>query len=432
MKMTTMPGSPPILSVVIDDDRLLLAGGRGVADPAASVPADIEIAVTDDLGAMEADWRAFEAAADRTVFQSFDWLSKWQRHVGAPAGVRPVIVTGCDADGTCLFLLPLAIERAGLLRRLVWLGSAICDYNGPLLAQRFSARIGPAGFPALWRAILGRLRAEARFRFDYVDLSKMLETVGGQPNPFLALPVRVNASSAWVATLGDSWEAYYAAKRSGPTRKKERKQLKQLGEHGAVRFVDVAGVAERERTMETLIGQKIGAFARMGVRNPLQHEGYRAFYRDVAADPATGGLAHLSRLDVGDVPAATALGLTAGGTYYLVLSSYEDGPLARLGPGRAHLHELICHAIGHGFRRFDFTIGDEPYKRDWADVVLRPHDHIAAATLPGAVMVAAMVAFRRTKRLIKQTPALWRAYLMARSLLASRPGRAPADEGDAS
>ncbi len=36
------------------------------------------------------------------------------------------------------------------------------------------------------------------------------------------------------------------------------------------------------------------------------------------------------------------------------------------------------------FARFDFTVGDEPYKRDWSDTELRLHDYLAAVTLRGA------------------------------------------------
>lgn len=102
-----------------------------------------------------------------------------------------------------------------------------------------------------------------------------------------------------------------------------------------------------------------------------------------------------------------------------MLSSYDDGDIARFGPGRAHLHELLRHAIERGYHRFDFTIGDEPYKRDWSDIEVRLYDHLEAVTLRGAAVVAMTTAFRRTKRLIKQTPALWHAYSKLRHLARS-------------
>jgi CelD/BcsL family acetyltransferase involved in cellulose biosynthesis len=184
--------------------------------------------------------------------------------------------------------------------------------------------------------------------------------------------------------------------------------------------------------METLIEQKSHAFARLGVADNFARPGHREFYLDLAANPRTQGMIDVSRLDVGATIAATSLGLRFGDSYYLVLSSYQDGELARFGPGRAHLNELLRHAIEQKIRRFDFTIGDEPYKRDWADGVVRPHDHLQAVTLRGRAMVGAILGFRGLKRFIKQTPALWAVYSRLRAYrgslaVARREEEPPAD-----
>ena len=94
-------------------------------------------------------------------------------------------------------------------------------------------------------------------------------------------------------------------------------------------------------------------------------------------------LVHVSRLEVGASWAATNLGLTFRDSYYHVLASYDDGELARFGPGAAHLRELLKFAIERGLKRFDFTIGDEPYKRDWCDAEQLLYDYSASATLRG-------------------------------------------------
>jgi len=318
----------------------------------------------------------------------------------------------------------LAIEQRRFVRRLTWLGVDLCDYTGPLLAADFSHRLGLRPFPVLWARVLDRLQSDARTRFDYVDLPKMIERVGEQPNPFFALPTRANASGAWVATLGADWDSYYAATRSGPTRKKERKQLKQLGERGEVRFAEASEPEAIRPIVEKLIEYKSAAFQRMGVTDSLAKPGYRAFYLDLTTAPSAQQVAHVTHLDVGGQVVAAGLGLRYRGDYYLVLSSYENGALARLGPGRAHLNDLIRYAVEHGFRRFDFTIGDEPYKRDWADVTVLPRDHIAPATAVGCAIVFSRLGFLTLKRFIKQTPALWSLFLKLRSFKARFTGGA--------
>jgi len=387
-----------------------------VAPHEAQSGTGIVVRIASDLDEVKQYWTVFERRADRTVFQSFDWLAALQRTIGASQGTIPAIVLGRDTDGTLLFILPLAVETHGTLRRLTWLGSQLCDYNAPLLAGEFSARVSAERFLLAWRDALGRMRAEPRWRFDLVDLQKMPETIGGQRNPFLDLPVLPHPSGAYVATLDNDWETFYAGKRSSATRKRERRQFKHLAEHGEIRFVTAVDHADRERTITTLIDQKSQAFARMGVENLFARPGRRDFLLAIATEPALREVVHVSRLDIGGAMIATGVGLKFRDCYYLILSSYDGGELARLGPGRAHLHELLRHAIDSGLACFDFTVGDEPYKHDWADIELRLHDHLAAVSLRGWLVTAGTTAFRRTKRMIKQSPTFWRVFTKVRAI----------------
>jgi CelD/BcsL family acetyltransferase involved in cellulose biosynthesis len=404
-------GSPP------------LGGAREESAQAAS-RSGIDLRIHADLDQVAAQWRSFERQADHTVFQSFDWLAHWQRHIGVVQGIVPAIVVGCEIDGETLFILPLAVETLSPVRRLTWLGSQLCDYNAPLLADRFCARVSVERFLRAWREVIGLLRSDPRFRFDLIDLEKMPEFVGEQRNPFIDLNVRAHPSRAYAAVLGRDWDAFYAAKRSPSTRKRERRQLRQLADHGEVGFIGVEGNDERTRTLATLLEQKSRAFARMGVDNPFLRPGHREFFLAMANDPAMHARIHVSRLDVGMQIAAVSVGLKYRSCYYLILSSYDAGDLSRFGPGRAHLHELLRHAIAHGFARFDFTVGDEPYKRDWCNIELTLHDYLTAVTFRGWLIGAMTAEFRRIKRHIKQSPGLWRAFSKARALFGvtvSRP-----------
>ena len=98
----------------------------------------ISLSVHSDLAAIEQEWRRFEETADCTPFQTFDWLSAWQRHVGALNGMTPAIVIA-RRGGDIVMLLPLAVQRRGFTRRLTFLGDDLCDYNAPLLAPDFAA-----------------------------------------------------------------------------------------------------------------------------------------------------------------------------------------------------------------------------------------------------------------------------------------------------
>jgi CelD/BcsL family acetyltransferase involved in cellulose biosynthesis len=383
---------------------------------AAAEPATVSLSVYDDLAGVERIWRAFEQTADCTPFQTFNWLSAWQRHIGAPSGVKPAIVIGRRGDDI-LFLLPLAIERGVLTRRLTFLGQPLCDYNAPLLAPDFSRTVGD-GFANLWRDIRALLQATPALRHDTIALGKMPAKVGAQANPMLSLDVQLNPSNAYETDLGSNWEKFYTEKRSSSTRRRDRTKLKKLGEMGDVRFVHPDD-GDIGRTLETLVQQKTKSFARMGVANLFAKPGHAAFYRELATAPQMHGLVHLSRLDVGGTWAAVNLGLTFRDCYYHILASYDDGEVSRFGPGAAHLRELLKFAIERGLKRFDFTIGDEPYKRDWCDTEQHLYDYSAAATLRGWPETALALGKRSAKRMIKHSAPLWNMVVRVRTTLAA-------------
>src|SRR5262249_39619345 len=163
------------------------------------------------------------------------------------------------------------------------------------LARHFSDRMSAERFHRAWRDVIELLGSEPLFQFDVIDLAKMPERIGGQRNPFMDFHVRVHPSGAYVATLGQDWDGYYASKRSAATRKRERRQLRQLADHGEVCFLNVADADDTTRTLTALFQQKSDAFARMGVEDAFLRPGQRAFFLAAASDPAMRGILHVSR-----------------------------------------------------------------------------------------------------------------------------------------
>jgi CelD/BcsL family acetyltransferase involved in cellulose biosynthesis len=408
-------------SVVLEERRAQDAGApRGGAA--------VELAVYDRLDDISSEWRQFEQTADCTAFQTFDWLDAWCRHIGSLSRTRPAIVVGRAGSGTPLFLIPLAVTP-GVINRLTFLGTDNCDYNGPLLAPDFSTRMSPENFVTVWRDICRLLQRSPHHRHDLIEFTKLPERVGTQRNPFLAMPVAMNPSNAYVADLFAPWNSYYETKRSSATRRRDRTKLKRLGEIGEVRFVTPTDRAEIERTMDVLVAQKSKSLMRMGAPDIFARPGWRAFYTALATDPHLRQFVHVSRLDVGTIWSATNLGLTFGDTYYHVLASYDDGETARFGPGVAHLRHLMELAIERDLTRFDFTIGDERYKREWSDHTLMLYDHVAAASARGWPAAAMIHGHRRLKRFIKQNEVLWAAFSRARAALGGNRA-APAESAD--
>jgi CelD/BcsL family acetyltransferase involved in cellulose biosynthesis len=384
---------------------------------------NIQLSIVTNLAAAEPEWRALQDPAGCTVFQTYEWLSAWHRHVGSRMAVTPCIVIGRDVANRALFILPLAVQAAAIARELTWFASDLCDYNAPVLAPDFADRLDPVSFTRVWTRIIKLLQADALTRHDIVRLEKMPVMVGIQPNPMLALAVRLNQSGAYATELSQSWDAFYDAKRSSATRRRDRSKRKNLAEAGEVKLLTAASSSEALDTLAVLVDQKSRTFARHGIRNLFGLPGYLEFFQDIAGNSQTCDLVHVSRLQAGTHTVATNLGLVYGDRYYHVLASYTDGDLSRWGPGAAHLNDLLRYAIERGLNIFDFTIGDERYKRDWCDEAQPLYDHLSATSWRGAFIVTPLIALQKLRRTIKQTSFLWTAVVKIRGVMASLRNR---------
>ena len=243
----------------------------------------IRIAVYDDLSAVERDSRPFEPHADGTVFQCFDWLSTWHRHIGARNGVSPAIVVAYDASAAILVLLPLAVCTCGFARELIWLGSELCDYNAPLLSQGSSSRsITPAS-----RRCGPRSCSCCRPIHGCTSTRHPDQDAGDRRanQPHAAPAGTINPSGAYLTHLTGDWETFYTAKRSSATRRRDRTKRKKMSEIGEIRYVEPAAGAETLRALDILMTQKARLFAHMGVGNLFARPGYAEFYRALASGP---------------------------------------------------------------------------------------------------------------------------------------------------
>ena len=370
------------------------------------------ISIHEEIEPLKAVWQTLEKTGDCTAFQTYAWISAWQRHIGTKQGVKPAIVVGWDSEGGALFILPLGIENGLICHKLAWLGGDLCDYNAPLLSKAFPRHVSPAQFPALWDGIRETLPTH-----HIVTLGRMPERVGEQANPMMTLGgLRRNASSAHMTMLKEDWESYYGEKRSSGSKKRDKQKRRKTEELGAVSLVTPESTEEKLRSLDILMEQKSVTFARMGVANLFDKPGYRDFYRDLVGNPDAEGMIEVNHLAVGDTVAAANWGVSFGGRYHYVLASYDENcDAARFGPGMIQLMELMERASANGHTVFDFTIGDEGYKDQWCETEISLFDHVEPNNLVGWLGLGPRIAYLEAKRFIKQTPVLWQGFTRLRA-----------------
>ena len=372
---------------------------------------------------VEAKWRDLEQNALSTPFQTYEWLSCWQRHVGAARRSQPLIVLIFDRDGRLVALLPFSLRGWGPVQILSWLGASLSDYNAPVMSRDFILSFGPGEFERFWRNLVLALPLHP-LRSTVIKLSRMPERFGGVRNPFMDLPDFACTESAYHATLQQPWDTFYETRRSSATRRKLGQQLRNLSRSGTITYSEPVECITRRETLDALFNCKISALKRMSKRmrvtDIFSQPGVRSFFEEVTLK--CNRLVHLARLDIDKDMLAGSLGLQHGTTYTFLVCCYKDGALSKYSPGRAHLNYVLKSAVDRGFTVFDFSIGDHPYKLDWCEEKTYLFEYLSGRGALGRFIGFSWRVTLQTRMWLSTKPAARQCYQMFRALVSNLRG----------
>ena len=283
-----------------------------------------------------------------------------------------------DDDSPSLFF-PFQIEESGRLRTLVWLGGELIDYGAPAIGP------GRVDMAAAWKEVLSRIPP-----VDLVRLSRIPGTISGVDNPMLALECREYHSRAHYVELGGEWEQFYHGHAGPKTRSTDRRKERRLRDSGAVEVI--AGVAGDDPLFEEIAAattrQKSERYRAMRAPDIMKREGVRDFFEKPAAPLRDGGVLHLSAVSLDGKLITTHWGMRFGDRFYYYMPSYAEGPWMKCSPGRLLLFDLFEWCFDNGVKVFDFTIGDESYKKDWCDREMKLYHYIEGVSAGGKAAAA--------------------------------------------
>lgn len=331
----------------------------------------------DFAGIGAAAWNGLAGrSATRTVFQTWQWHAAWWEVFGG--GCELVLLAA--RRGGALVGLGAFFRRDGVLR---FVGHGRSDYTDLLCA----ADDGPVR-DALLRRLVGELRRGERIELRHLP--------GASPTraALAALGHGVLCTDVvpCPATVADGDPRVFHAvlhKRSlrrhhGWFRRQPGWSVEHLRDAHAVLPALDAFFAQHEARWQ-------------GTRHPslFRDERNRAFYRAVVRELAPAGWLCFTRTRVGATLTACHFGFVHDGvlTWYKPSFAIE---LARRSPGEALLAELFAMAAADGLREVDFTVGDEAFKRRFANRERTAVTLVLHAGRAAHLFAAAALRVRRT------------------------------------
>lgn len=359
------------------------------------------------LATAERDWRAFESRAAGHPYQRFHWQAAWDARIRTP-DVQPFIVVLRDR-GAIRMLLPLVIGHGFGMSRLVPMGAPVCDYHAPLVDAGFAQRLTPQIAHSVLMAIVELAGA------DYMVLTHVPPMLGAVPNPFSALRLRPFSANAHGTHLGTNWQEFYAERRGARTRSRFRAKERALAKVGAIAFTVVTDVDERAALAAEMMALKASQLkATAGAFNTFARPDVQEFFRALATDAADDDVL-VFKLTAGETLVAAVMGMVRNGCFYYEVPVYRDHALQRFSPGHLLISRLMEWAIGRGCTRFDFTVGDEPYKDEWCDETWVLGCGAWPRTLRGRIGARIALAEMAAARHIKHSPALFAVAVRLRT-----------------
>jgi CelD/BcsL family acetyltransferase involved in cellulose biosynthesis len=316
--------------------------------------------VITDLAAARSRWEALESEGVATPFQSFTWVSTLANTVGRSLAVETFVVIVRDPNsGRDLMLFPLVRRRLGPAIVIEFADFGVSDYSTPIIAADIAT--APERLPSIWKHAIKALPSA-----DIIRINKIPDQIEQRANPLLALEGSwLKPTKSWGINLPDRWVDYETDLLPKKMRGEIRRGLRKLEALGTVSHVKAADAATAEQLFDALCAHRLARFARLGRSDILENPAYREFYRQVLRNGLASGLTSISALKVGSEIVATLLGLRLGETFFSLIPAMAEGALQARGIGKLMNWFQIKEMHARGCRYFDFTIGNERYKRDY-------------------------------------------------------------------
>jgi CelD/BcsL family acetyltransferase involved in cellulose biosynthesis len=374
------------------------------------------------LEALEDDWRRLETTGLATPYQRFDWVRAYATHALTASEGQLACVRIATGDGKAVAILPLVVKRRTGLTVAHLLGGKHANFHMGVFDRNAAARLDPDTTRALLRQA-----ASAIGGVDVFMIQNQPVRWDGVSNPLAAVEAHPSPSQAYRLALQANADAALAASMSSHARKKHKNKRARFAEMGQSRFIVAEDPAMVERILETFLRQKALRFAGMGVPDPFQDAGVRAFLREGANTGAninakigaSDAPLLLAGLELNGRLIATYVGARHGERFSGMATSFEPDPaVIKVSPGEILLIDLIRWACGQGYRSFDLGVGEARYKTTICNETEELVDSFIAITAKGRLLAQTTRLQRLAKGWIKRQPV---ALALARRAMRPKP-----------
>ncbi|ESY83160.1 acetyltransferase [Mesorhizobium sp. LNHC221B00] len=403
-------------SASFDGNRLTATEASPRALPKDAAGLSVWVAGAEALAA----YAGFCRSALCAPAQGAIWILNWA------AQVRPdPIVATLALEGKPVLALALEVTRRGPCRVARFMGGRHANGNFAAADPQWLARADVAAIRTLLAAI-----ARARPDIDLIALERLLPDLDGVANPLASLDHFASPNLALAVDLDGGFDALLARASGKRKRKKHRSQTRKFEAVGSHRRITAATPDEVDRLLDAFFEMKESRFRKMGIANVFGDDHTRAFFRalfgQALAEQKPSFVLH--GLEVAGRLRAVTGSSFLGKRVICEFGAISEDDLAHTSPGDFLFFDNIQEACETGFEVYDFSVGDEPYKRLWCDIETRHFEVLVPLTLKGRALAQGLRQGTRLKAFVKNSPVVWKLTKMLRRKAAGQPAPAAVED----
>ncbi|WP_312793846.1 GNAT family N-acetyltransferase [Tianweitania sp.] len=365
-------------------------------------------------------YREFTSQTTCGAAQHPDWVDAWTRTRSSE-----ILFLSLELAGRTVLMMPLEVVRQKGCRVARAIGGNHANGNFPPILPDHAHALNTDAVAAMLKGL-----HRARPDIDLVLIERQTASINGVTNPFASITNVPSANIGLALDLSCGFEA--VLDRIGRKRrlKKHRSQTRKLEAAGGFRRIEAKMPDEVERLVAAFLNQKADRFQRLGIRNVFadMQPFLTALFNQAQTSPAPAFLLH--GLEVGGTIRAVTGSSVVGDRLICEFGSIVEDELVHASPGDFLFFLNIEDAVRQGFETYDFSVGDEGYKRAWCDIEMQQFDTIAPLSLKGRVYALALQGVIGAKRRIKANDRLW--ALLKRLRRGTASARSDATSSDAS
>jgi CelD/BcsL family acetyltransferase involved in cellulose biosynthesis len=319
--------------------------------------ARFDVSIEDEFDFSSNEYAKLFAGSSATAFQHPIWLESIYAKLAPASGAkRLVIAVRARASGELAMVLPLLRIRRGPIRTVEFADLRVSDYIVPVCSQNALSEL--LGDEAACRELRSLLQP-----FDLLRIPKLPDGVVSLER-LLNAPSRVSMeTNAYSVSLFAPFEAWRSSTMGRSYQKELAKKFRQLQRKGELAFSceDRSSVVATLEMMKQYRGPRFHA---QGDGDLLQRPEYFDFYSDIALR-GNGSFSRLYALRLDGRVIAAVLGLCHKESFLVIMGAFDIEGHKRQSIGAQMFEQVAKDCVARGDRVLDFTIGDEPYKKQF-------------------------------------------------------------------